>query len=138
MIENIEVPSVLEDFERGDRVYWQRYSVIHFGIVSSVSAGIIVVQFDDSTYGSFTEREITTWNSREQNFGKPLDLSLIEEGSIISQMTGGKRFYAEVLSYIPKVELSYILKGSKVVIVVKEEEYGSSIEEKMMDWELEG
>lgn len=138
MIENIEVPSVLEDFERGDRVYWQRYSVIHFGIVSSVSAGIIVVQFDDSTYGSFTEREITTWNSREQNFGKPLDLSLIEEGSIISQMTGGKRFYAEVLSYIPKVELSYILKGSKVVIVVKEEEYGASIEEKMMDWELEG
>lgn len=138
MIENIEVPSVLEDFERGDRVYWQRYSVIHFGIVSSVSAGIIVVQFDDSTYGSFTEREITTWNSREQNFGKPLDLSLIEEGSIISQMTGRKRFYAEVLSYIPKVELSYILKGSKVVIVVKEEEYGSSIEEKMMDWELEG
>lgn len=138
MIENIEVPSVLEDFERGDRVYWQRYSVIHFGIVSSVSAGIIVVQFDDSTYGSFTEREITTWNSREQNFGKPLDLSLIEEGSIISQMTGGKRFYAEVLSYIPKAELSYILKGGKVVIVVKEEEYGLSIEEKMMDWELEG
>lgn len=138
-MENTELPVLLEDFETGDRIYWTRYSSVKMGTVTSSGYGLLVVQFDDKSYRSFTAQELAVANTRSGSIGKPLDLSLVEVGGIISHLIeDDEREYADVLSYLPEMELSYRVQDRDAIIVIKENDYSHTIEQQMFDWEAEG
>lgn len=143
---NMEIPTVIEDFERGDRVYWVHNFTVQYGTVNNVYyervndeiVGNMLVQFDNGEWGSYRGEEIVTMKDRKQAFGKCIDIRLIEEGSVISRIEEGKRVYADVLSYTPKVKLTYRVHGQNYVTVIKENDYNPSIEQQICEWELEG
>lgn len=138
-MENTELPVLLEDFEAGDRIYWASYLSVKMGTVTSSGYGLLVVQFDDGKYRSFTAQELAVANSRSGSIGKPLDLSLVEVGGIISHLIeDNEREYADVLSFIPETELAYRVQDRDAIIVVKENDYSPTLEQQMFDWEVEG
>lgn len=146
MMEITEVPPVIEDFERGDRVYWVHNRTIQYGTVNNVYyqaegssvIGNMLVQFDNGEWGNYRGDEIATMKDRKQEFGKCLDVSRLEEGSVISRIQEGKRVYADVLSYTPKVKLAYRLRGQQYITIIRENDYNPTIEQQMCEWELEG
>lgn len=138
-MENTELPVLLEDFEVADRIYWARYSSVKMGTVTSSCYGLLVVQFDDESYRSFTAQELAASNDSSGSIGNPLDLDLVEVGGIISHLIeDNEREYADVLSYIPETELAYRVQDRDAIIVVKENDYSPTIEQQMFDWEVEG
>lgn len=138
-MENTNLPVLLEDFEVGDRIYWARYSSVKLATVTSSGYGLLVVQFDDESYRSFTAQELAVANTRSGFLGKPIDLSLVEVGSVISHLIeDNEREYADVLSFIPETELAYRVQDRDAIIVVKENDYSPTIEQQMFDWEVEG
>lgn len=145
-MDSMEIPAVIEDFERGDRVYWVHNFTLQYGTVNNVYyqaegdslIGNMLVQFDNGEWSNYRSDEITTMKDRKQAFGKCLDVSLLEEGSVISRMQDGKRVYADVLHYTPKVKLTYRVCGQKYITVIRENDYNPTIEQQMCEWELEG
>lgn len=145
-MDSMELPTVIEDFERGDRIYWVHNFTVQYGTVNNVYyqaegtslIGNMLVQFDNGEWGNYRGDEITTMKNRKQTFGKCIDIRLIEEGSVISQLDQGKRIYADVLSYTPHVKLTYRVQGQKYITVIKENDYSPTIEQQICEWELEG
>lgn len=144
-MEITELPTVMQDFERGDRVYWVHNFTVQFGTVNNVYyervndsiVGNMLVQFDNGEWGNYRGDEISTMKDRKQAFGKCLDVRLLKEGSVISLLDAGKRIYADVLSYTPQVKLTYRVRGQGYNTVIKENNYSPTLEKQMAEWELE-
>lgn len=127
------------DFELGDR-FFSRGLVgnMKLGTVQSSKEGEIVILWDDGTDGTFVPSPGGDMSDRLMTCGKPLDLSQLEVGSIISQFIGGERHYAEVTRYVFGKEVEAKFTTPPYLPVLRKATEKESLEIKMAYWELEG
>lgn len=134
----IETDPSHRDFERGDRFYWTTSEgEIKFGTVIYSAESKIEILSDESEIVTFPENPYKSLIASLYGCGKPLDLSQIEEGSVISLTTFGHRDYVEVTNYIPGGFIQGVFLGSTLPIAITADEE-ATLEQKMAYWELEG
>lgn len=127
------------DFELGDRFYSRGLSgEMKLGTVQSSGEGEIVILWDDGTDGRFVPAPGNDMADRLMNCGKPLDLTQLEVGSIISQFMDGNRHYAEVTKYIFGKEVVAVFTAPPNLPLTMKATERVSLEKKMAYWELEG
>ena len=136
-------PLVLEDFEEGDRAYVVREWEVFLGTVTGVSDGKLTLLMDAGNQEVFSKQEILSRPQGVNGLGKPLDLSTLEKGMVIT-MHSGQATPATVLEFIPQQELVFQFNGYdpirryKAVRTIREMGRGQSIEQQMVLWQSEG
>jgi hypothetical protein len=127
------------DFELVDRFYDAGGTELKLGTIQSSKENEIVVLFDDGTETTYSPSHPKgTIEDRLIHCGKPLDLSQLEVGSIISQILGGERIFAQVTYYVhgKLVEAKFVEPPHLPMAMTASSKV--SLEKKMAYWNLEG
>lgn len=131
------VSTIIEDFEVGDRAYLMTGFKIQLGDVLYVDSEILEIGMDDGTVERFSPEEILDSHLKHRQVGKPLNLGMVHEGCLISKNADPDRIYAEIETYLPGQELAFRPQGYRITTVVQEKQFGSTLEEQMIFWEIE-
>lgn len=135
MMNNMEIPAIIEDFEKDDRIYLKNRDGITLGSVLSVSSETIAILFENGAYVSIRADKFQ--NPTDGQFGKPLDVNNVGKGSVISRLENGKRIYADVVEFTPNRKIAYRQQGQNSIAFVLASGQRKTLEKQMFDWELE-
>lgn len=154
-LKDVDVTGVSTDFEPGDYVYFKSASgMIFFGHIVQSSPAEIIFKTVHGNIHMFNKYSDMSLAEALKRMGKPLDVNNVYEGDIIStivQTVSGsfKREYAEISQTIGDTALGikFLLRkepsgafeydGSREEYIYATDA-NSTLEEKMIRWELEG
>ena len=135
----LNTPFIVEDFAAGDRVYFAYPQGINKGKVDSVEAASINVVMDDGQTGEILLSSFVRSHTVDEHWGKIPDLSLLEEGSVMSRINEqGDRIFTTVLSVIPGKEMTIKSEISPYGTRTFMTKAGDDLEAIFRDCEIEG
>lgn len=125
------------DFEAGDRFYCiDKNGILQLGVVLSSTPDKVSVRLDN---GQYIQYEAQSGYSIEQclaSCGKPLDLSQLKVGSVLSATHGGIRHFLEVTRLTNTELLAMFTTPPHLTHLIRESET-ETLEHKLAYWELE-
>lgn len=134
----IVVPYIVEDFEEGDRVY--RHTTARdytlFGTVKAVEASDLIVVMDNVLELKIPIRLFKQRSNRSFYWGKPLPLSQVEKGSVISVEMYGSKMTATV-NNVTTDSITFTYNEGHRITNTYTASKENSLESLLMFWELE-
>jgi hypothetical protein len=106
-------PLIIEDFEIGNRVYFLNHKQdrLDYGTVTNVVEDRLEVVFD-----GFYRPVMIHISQFGSNAGRCFDINAVEVGSVVSALSKGERFYADVTEYIPNEKLTIKYRSDGTVV----------------------
>jgi hypothetical protein len=136
---------ITADFSSGDYVYIKVNGHIFFGTITKSAVDEIIVEMSFGTSLYFTETSDTTLETALKSMGKPLDVNNIYEGDIISRVAKDKsggvfREYAKIVGTYGDwgIQVEFLNGMAPGGFYTFKTDTQGTLEEKMIDWELEG
>lgn len=136
----IEAGLCFADLSPGDRIYNLTQRATYFGTVLESTSDEVFIKLDDGVTLAIIDSGTMSISDRLRAFGKPLDLTAVQAGSLISRKyPGEKRVYAQVMEHIPGALISfwYVEDSSALTTISADGMNPGYLEERMMYWELE-
>lgn len=142
-ISETELIPITADFSEGDRV-WLETSPGHvfFGTIRESNPDRMRIMMDFNNEVVFTDTTSPTLERSLENMGKIIDTPKLTKGDILSRINrkDGKtvREYAEVVEIIPFEKISLKFFDEIDEYPLEYHSYRTSLEERLIRWELEG
>lgn len=136
--EEISLPFIAEDFEKGDRVYRYISATDKFliGTVEAVEKGKITVLLDTGNRLKPKLSDFRNYEGTDVSWGKCLPIKDLHAGSVISLTSWGNKQLASILSVNEDcIVVSYEATPRIVNRFIPSKEH--SLEALLMFWELE-
>lgn len=134
----IAVPYIIEDFDIGDRVYriYPDKGKVDFGTVFDIINHEVLVKLDKGVFFQVPMDFFEQREDRSSYWGKPLPLSQLEPGSIISATLGGFKIYAEVNFVSDDIIRMTAMQGHRIINTYVPMPT-ASLEQQLLFWTLE-